>query len=90
MSTQDDSCDSIVEHLYEYLDSEMTPEDTARMREHVAECSPCLAELGIDEMVKRLLRRSCAERAPEHLRIAIHMQISTSSTSGPATGSGGC
>ena len=71
----DDSCDDVIEHLFEYLDSEMTEQDAEKMRTHVAECSPCLAELGIDEMVKRLLRRSCTEQAPEYLRTRIHEQI---------------
>lgn len=70
-----DSCDNVIEHLFEYLDSEMTDQDAEKMRTHVAECSPCLAELGIDEMVKRLLRRSCTEQAPEYLRARIHEQI---------------
>ena len=71
----EDSCDNVIEHLFEYLDSEMTEQDAEKMRTHVAECSPCLAELGIDEMVKRLLRRSCTEQAPEYLRVRIHEQI---------------
>lgn len=71
----DDSCDEVMTHLFEFLDSEMTASDAEKMRVHVAECSPCLAELGIDEMVKRLLRRSCTEQAPEHLRVRIHTQI---------------
>jgi anti-sigma factor (TIGR02949 family) len=70
-----DNCDDVIEHLFEYLDSEMTTDDAEKMRVHVAECSPCLAELGIDEMVKRLLRRSCTEQAPEYLRTRIHEQI---------------
>ena len=79
MSTND-NCDDVIAHLFEYLDSEMTDDDADRMRAHVAECSPCLAELSIDEMVKRLLRRSCAEQAPEHLRLKIHLQILKLST----------
>ncbi|PFG32587.1 mycothiol system anti-sigma-R factor [Sanguibacter antarcticus] len=70
-----DDCDNVIERLFEYLDSEMTADDAEKMRTHVAECSPCLAELGIDEMVKRLLRRSCVEQAPEYLRLRIHEQI---------------
>jgi mycothiol system anti-sigma-R factor len=76
----DENCENVIEHLFEYLDSEMTAADAERMRTHVAECSPCLAELGIDEMVKRLLRRSCVEHAPDHLRVRIHAQITLLST----------
>ena len=68
-------CEHALNHLYEYLDSEMTPEDELRMRAHVAHCSPCLAELSTEELVKRLVRRSCVERAPERLRVRIHEQL---------------
>ncbi len=67
-------------HLNEFLDSEMTPEDEQRMRAHVAHCSPCLAELSIEELVKQLVRRSCSERAPDTLRVRIHAQLTVMST----------
>ena|ERR687890_1352970 len=73
-------CEHALEHLYEYLDSEMTPEDEQRMRAHVAHCSPCLAELSVEELVKRLVRRSCAERAPETLRVRIREQLTVMTT----------
>ena len=68
-------CQHALLHLYEYLDSEMTPEDEQRMRAHVAHCSPCLAELSVEDLVKQLVRRSCKERAPETLRVRIHQQL---------------
>lgn len=70
-------CDNIAAHIFEYLDSEMTEQDATRMRSHVAECSPCLAELSIDEMIKRVLKRSCTEQAPEHLRVRIRAQFTS-------------
>ncbi len=69
-------CAHTLGHLYEFLDSEMTPADEARMRAHLAHCSPCLAELSLEEMVKRLVRRSCHEQAPAHLRARIQAQVS--------------
>ncbi|MFI2704092.1 mycothiol system anti-sigma-R factor [Cellulosimicrobium composti] len=68
-------CEHALTHLYEYLDSEMTPDDELRMRAHVAHCSPCLAELSIEELVKQLVRRSCHEKAPAGLRERIHTQL---------------
>lgn len=73
--TPGSACDHALQHLYEYLDSEMTPEDEALMRAHVAHCSPCLAELSVEDLVKQLVKRSCAERAPETLRLRIREQI---------------
>lgn len=73
--TPGSECEHALQHLYEYLDSEMKPEDEQRMRAHVAHCSPCLAELSVEDLVKQLVKRSCAERAPETLRLRIHEQI---------------
>ena len=68
-------CQHALTHLYEYLDSEMTPDDEQRMRAHVAHCSPCLAEMSVEDLVKQLVKRSCNERAPDTLRIRIHEQL---------------
>ncbi|WP_277209853.1 mycothiol system anti-sigma-R factor [Isoptericola croceus] len=68
-------CQHVLTHLYEYLDSEMTAADEHRMRAHVAHCSPCLVELSVEEIVKKLVKRSCAEQAPETLRLRIREQI---------------
>jgi anti-sigma factor (TIGR02949 family) len=68
-------CEHALKHLYEYLDSEMTPDDEQRMRAHVAHCSPCLAELSVEDLVKQLVRRSCSERAPDRLRVRIREQL---------------
>ncbi|GAA1852348.1 mycothiol system anti-sigma-R factor [Myceligenerans crystallogenes] len=73
--TPGNECEHALHHLYEFLDSEMTPEDEALMRAHVAHCSPCLAELSVEDLVKQLVKRSCAERAPETLRLRIREQI---------------
>ncbi|GAA4834001.1 hypothetical protein GCM10023221_08190 [Luteimicrobium xylanilyticum] len=74
--SSDDECEHVAEHLWEYLDSEMTEDDAARMRAHLAHCSPCLAELSLDELVRQLLRRSCADRAPATLRARLYAQFS--------------
>ncbi|GIJ00179.1 mycothiol system anti-sigma-R factor [Sediminihabitans luteus] len=80
-STEGESeCEHALSHLYDYLDSEMTAEDEARMRAHIAHCSPCLAELSAEELVKQLVRRSCHEQAPESLRLRIQAQISVTRT----------
>ncbi len=75
-------CEHALTHLYEYLDSEMTPQDEQRMRAHVAHCSPCLAELSTEELVKQLVKRSCAERAPAALRLRIHEQLTSIAAGG--------
>ena len=75
--TSDDciDCEQALDRLYEFLDSEMTPGDVARMKEHIASCSTCLSEYDLEEHVRELVRRSCCERAPIELRTRILTQI---------------
>jgi anti-sigma factor (TIGR02949 family) len=64
--------------LYEYLDGEMAPDDCTRIREHLAQCAPCLQEYDLDQMLKALVRRSCSsEAAPMQLRMQIMSHITT-------------
>jgi mycothiol system anti-sigma-R factor len=69
-------CREVLDRLYEYLDGELTPIDTARIRQHLEECSPCLNEYGLEEAFRALLRRCCTcEPAPADLRARIMVQI---------------
>jgi len=64
--------------LYQYLDGEMEPDDLPKIREHLDKCGPCLAEYDLDQMLKALVRRSCAcESAPTELRMQIMARITT-------------
>ena len=69
-------CSRALLQAYDYLDGEMGPEDCAKVREHLAECGPCLKEYDIDQMLKTLVRRSCGgEAAPMQLRKQIMARI---------------
>ena len=64
--------------LYEYLDGEMAPEDIDKIRQHLAQCGPCLHEYDLDQTLKALIRRSCScEVAPLQLRTQILARITT-------------
>jgi mycothiol system anti-sigma-R factor len=64
--------------LYEYLDGEMDLSDCAKIREHLAQCGPCLKEYDLDQTLKALVRRSCGcEAAPAALRMQILSAITT-------------
>jgi mycothiol system anti-sigma-R factor len=71
-------CSHALMQVYEYLDGEMGPDDCARIREHLAQCGPCLNEYDIDQMLKTVVRRSCGcESAPMQLRMQIMARITT-------------
>lgn len=71
-------CSEALHRVYEYLDGEMTPEETERIAAHLQECGPCLREYDLDQALKALVKRSCqCEAAPTELRTQIMARITT-------------
>jgi mycothiol system anti-sigma-R factor len=71
-------CSEVLHRVYEYLDGEMTVDDTVKIRHHLDECGPCLQEYDLDQALKALVKRSCAcEEAPTELRTQIMARITT-------------
>ena len=61
-------CSEVLEEVYLYLDLECADERRDLIRTHLDECSPCLAEYGIEQEVKALVARCCGnETAPAEL-----------------------
>jgi anti-sigma factor (TIGR02949 family) len=71
-------CSEVLHRVYEYLDGEMTRDDTAKIAHHLEACSPCLKQYDLDQALKALVKRSCAsEEAPVELRTQIMARITT-------------
>lgn len=68
-------CREALERLSEFLDSELAEADGDRIREHIADCEPCLTEYDVADHIKRLVRRSCKESAPLELHLRIRTQL---------------
>jgi len=69
-------CSHALMQVYQYLDGEMGPDDCDKIREHLAQCGPCLKEYDVDQMLKTLVHRSCGcESAPMQLRMQILARI---------------
>jgi mycothiol system anti-sigma-R factor len=69
-------CAGVLAHIYEYIDHEMADQDCETVKQHLEECSPCLAEFGLDQVVKSLVQRSCGcELAPADLRSKVLSRI---------------
>jgi mycothiol system anti-sigma-R factor len=68
-------CSEVLARLYSYLDHEIEDTGYAKIREHLDECGPCLREYGLEEAVKRLVQRCCAEPAPSALRTKVLVRI---------------
>lgn len=71
-------CGLVMQRVYEYLDGELALSELADIRQHLEECGPCLREFGVEDEVKALVRRACAqEQTPTGLRDRVLLQIRT-------------
>ena len=68
-------CAEALTHLAEFLDSELAEDDCGRIRQHLADCEPCLASYDAQDHLKKLVRRSCGEVAPSDLHLRIRAQL---------------
>ncbi|MGZ6793389.1 MAG: mycothiol system anti-sigma-R factor [Mycobacteriales bacterium] len=71
----DTDCSEVLEKVYLYLDQEAEGTDHDAIRIHLDECSPCLRQYGLEQAVKALVARSCAESAPSELRDRVLLRI---------------
>jgi mycothiol system anti-sigma-R factor len=69
-------CTEVLDQVYAYLDGELGAPDCDKIRQHLDECGPCLAEYGLDEMVKQLVRKHCGhDLVPSALRAKVLIRI---------------
>lgn len=68
-------CSEVLDAVYLYLDGEDEPHAREHVRIHLDECSPCLRKYGLEQAVKALVARSCAEQAPVDLRDRVMLRI---------------
>ncbi|MFI6346601.1 mycothiol system anti-sigma-R factor [Streptomyces sp. NPDC050560] len=69
-------CSEVLDHLYEYLDHEMPDADSSKFEHHFEECSPCLEKYGLEQAVKKLVKRCCGhDDVPADLRAKVMGRI---------------
>lgn len=68
-------CSEALSRLFEFLDAEVDELDGDRIRQHLADCEPCLGEYDIEQHLKSLVRRSCHDVAPTELHLRIRQQL---------------
>jgi mycothiol system anti-sigma-R factor len=71
----DMDCDELLSQVFFYIDQELDEQATEQIRRHIDECGPCLDEITIERLVKKLIARSCKERAPIELRQRVVFSI---------------
>jgi mycothiol system anti-sigma-R factor len=66
----------VLDRVYWYLDGEVSEDDCDHIRQHLDECGPCLREYGLEDAVKRLVRKHCGrDPAPTELRAKVLVRI---------------
>lgn len=69
-------CSEVLARVYDYIDGELESTGLALIRQHLDECGPCLREFGLEEVVKRLVQKTCgSEPAPSELRRKVLVRI---------------
>lgn len=69
-------CRECVEHLYEYLDRELTPELEREIRAHLEKCPPCDEHYDFETLFLKFVRVRCqTQGAPDDLRRRILEQL---------------
>jgi mycothiol system anti-sigma-R factor len=70
------NCGECVEHLYEYLDRELTPQVEAEIRQHLGECPPCGQHFDFEALFLRFVRARCrSQGAPPELKRRILREL---------------
>ena len=77
-----DNCNDALDKLYLFLDEEIDTASIEEIQAHIDNCSSCLNVYDLERVVKALVSRSCAEKAPEPLRAkvlysirSVHVQV---------------
>lgn len=72
----DPECADALERMFLFLDNEMDEADCTRIRQHLADCEPCLEKYDLEGMVKSLVNRACGcDKPPENLRTKVQSRI---------------
>lgn len=70
-------CREVLEEVYLYIDDECSEVRRSVIRAHLDECSPCLAEYGIEQEVRTIVHRCCSkEQAPRDVRERLRRKLS--------------
>jgi anti-sigma factor (TIGR02949 family) len=61
------TCKDSINLLQDFLDGELTPEDTQHLREHLQGCAPCVDFLRTYRATPGLCKRALAQKMPQEM-----------------------
>lgn len=69
-------CMEAQQHLWDYLDGELSSGDCAKIKAHVESCPPCEEMFNSEKKIKDAVHRACGcESAPQDLRSRVASMI---------------
>lgn len=69
-------CTEAQQHLWDYLDGEMSEGDCAKIKAHIEQCPPCAEMFKNEAKFKKAVNRACGcESAPQDLRSRVISMI---------------
>ena len=72
----DGPCTEAQQHLWDYLDGELSDGDCAKIKAHIEECPPCSEMFENEAKLKEKVHRACGcESAPQALRSRVMSMI---------------
>jgi len=51
------SCEKAAQQCMAYLDKELTPEEVAKLEDHIARCKDCFGHLEFDKALREVIKR---------------------------------
>lgn len=79
------TCEEMLRRLDDYLDRELSPDETRRVEEHLKECEACIREFGFEASVVRAVREKLRDvEVPDSLldRVALSLARERASRNG--------
>jgi mycothiol system anti-sigma-R factor len=71
----DIDCEAMLDQVFFFIDNELDEAASEQIRRHIDRCAPCLDEVTVERLVKKLIARSCREQAPVELRQRVVFSI---------------
>jgi anti-sigma factor (TIGR02949 family) len=83
------TCEEMLRRLDDYLDRELSPDETRRVEEHLKECEACIREFGFEASVVRAVREKLRDvEVPESLLDRVALSLARERANGTG-GNGG-
>ncbi len=81
-------CDDALSELYTFLDEELTPENRARIRDHLDACHGCLEVYDFEAELRHVIAQKCRDQVPpdvlQRLRDKLHREMTGTADTSPA------